>query len=91
MITTMAYPIMLFNPVIKLEQAINLVIDAIAKNIAPFLVAFCMLVALFMVGAIALLVGVLFVSLPVYHCFSYIWYRVIFEGLGFNVSDKSII
>ena len=34
----MAYPIMLFNPGIKFEPAINLVIDGIAKNISNKLV-----------------------------------------------------
>ena len=82
---------MLFNPGIKLEAAINLVFDAIAKNLVPFLVALCMLIALFAAGFIALIVGVLFLSLPIYHCFIYLWYRVIFEGLGFDLGDKSII
>ncbi len=86
-----AYPILYFNRDVPYQKSLALALDGIIKNIGPFLVGLCILVALLVVSTILLVIPLFLVGLPVLFVYQYIWYRVIYENLTVEVPDKAII
>jgi hypothetical protein len=86
-----AYPVLFFNSDLTYQKALTVALDGIVKNMGPFLLGACMLVALLVVSAILFVLPLFFVGLPIYFVFYYVWYRVIHEGMQLDLPDKAII
>jgi hypothetical protein len=81
LVLLVAYPILYFQPDVKLEQCLSLAIEGISKNLAAFVVAALILFALLTLSALLFVIPLIAIGLPVLFMFQYLWYRVVYEQL----------
>lgn len=88
----LAVPIFFFNyKSMTVQKSITLAVEGLGKNIVPFIVGGILLMAITVFSAIALVLPLLLVGIPILMTYQYLWYRVVYEDLVLEVKDEGVI
>lgn len=92
-VISIAIPILFFNyKDMDYMEALTLATRGSLKNFFPLFVLVTIICFLGFLSLLAMVVGIIFVALPVYMTTPYLWYRAVYEGLEFEKgTEKSLL